>query len=156
MNSSGPAPSALHVAALFCLLGAGAHAQEIFKWTDASGKVHYGDRAAAPQASQALHVAAAPAVPPPTARPSALPQPDPKTKSVPVNPALVGAACKGLIDKIAAAPGGQGLQSLVREFSNACPGIAYQCVEYVSNPQNNQCNWIERKGNNVLSRDKYQ
>ncbi|WP_332878890.1 DUF4124 domain-containing protein [Massilia sp. S19_KUP03_FR1] len=157
MNMSHPATSAALIAVLFCLFRPGADAQEIYKWTDPNGKVHYGDRAAAPEASQKIHVTAAPVVLPPATQStvSALPQPDNKTRSVRVNPALVGSSCKGLIDKIAAVPVGQGWQALSREFNSACPGIAYECVEYVSNPQNNQCNWIERKDGNVLNRNKY-
>lgn len=159
MHTPHPATSALLAAVVFCLSGPGAHAQEIYKWTDANGKVHYGDRAAAPDASQKIHVAGAPAALPSPTQPAALalpqPQPDKKTKSVLVNSALLGSACKGLIDKIAAVPAGQGWQALSCEFSSACPGIAYECVEYVSSPQNNQCNWIERKDGNVLSRNKY-
>ena len=143
------ATSTLLAAVLFCLFHPGAQAQEIFKWTDANGKVNYGDRAAAPDASQKIHVAA-----PTATRPLLLP-PDPRQKSVPVDPARVGAACKGLIDKIGAVPSGQSWRALSRDFNSTCPGIAYECVEYVSNPQNNHCNWIERKGSNVLSRNTY-
>jgi hypothetical protein len=142
------------VAILICLFHPGVQAQAIYKWTDSNGKVHYGDRAAAPESSQAIHVAAAPAVLP-TPASTVLPQPDSRHKSVRFNPALVSAACKGLVDKIALVQAGQKWQALYDAFNSACPGIAYECVEYVSNPQNNQCNWVERKGRTVLHQYQY-
>ncbi|MBF6907436.1 DUF4124 domain-containing protein, partial [Acinetobacter baumannii] len=51
------APALLLTAfACSCLFRSGAQAQEIYKWTDANGKVHYGDRAAAPEHSKKIAV----------------------------------------------------------------------------------------------------
>ena len=162
MNQFYSAASVL-LAALLGPLHVSAHAQEMYKWTDANGTVHYGDRAAAPEGGKKMNIA----VPPPS-QPPAVPAPpsgtqprpppphlDAQSTSVPVGPARVGSECKGLIDKIAAVKRGQNWEALYREFDNACPGIAYECTEYRSNPQNNQCMWIERSGNNVLNRKSY-
>lgn len=148
----------------FGLFRSSADAQEIYKWTDANGTVHYGDRAAAPEISKKLKVTVAPPSQLPAVPASAassqrhlplLPHPDPQQKSVPVDPALVGPGCMGLIEKIAAVPAGSNWESLYRQFNSTCPGIGYECVEYRSSPQNNQCVWIARSGNRVLNRKEY-
>jgi hypothetical protein len=154
--------SAVLAAALSALFLPGADAQEIYKWKDANGKVHYGDRAAAPEASQKMHIAVTPPGEPrvvpasaPTARPNSPLPPDAQKKSVPVDPTRVGPECQGLADKIAAVPAGQNWQALSRQFNSACPGISYECVEYVSSPQNNRCTWVEKSGGTILNRKKY-
>lgn len=147
------------VAACFGLFCSSAHAQGLYKWTDANGKVHYGDSAAAPESSKKMHVTVtAPSKPAAVAASASSQRPPhraPQKKSVPADPALVGPQCKGLIEKIAAVPVGTSWESLYRQFDNACPGIAYECVEYQSTPQNNQCLWIKRSGSRVLNRNKY-
>ncbi len=164
MNRSSPRISALLLAALFCLIRTGAGAQEIHKWTDANGKVHYGDRAAAPDSSKKIKVSIPAPSQPPAVPASANSRPRPtlspprlnlQKKPVPVDPALVGPECRGLIEKIAAVPAGQSWEMLYRQFDQACPGIAYECVEYRSSPQNNQCTWVKRSGSRVLNRNRY-
>ena len=155
--------SAFLVAAVFSLFRSSPHAEEIYKWTDANGKVHYGDRSAAPDSSKKMNITVEPSSPPPAIPASAatlrspplLPHRDSPKKSVPVDPSRVGPACKGLIDKIAAVPAGKNWELLYRQFDSACPGIAYECAEYRSSPQNNQCIWIERSGSRVLNRNVY-
>jgi len=139
----------------------GAHAQDIYKWTDANGHVHYGDRAAAPGSSTQLRVEAAPSVPRPAAVPAdaavrrRTPAPGAQGAAEPVDPALVGTACKGLIDKIAAVRAGTNWEALYRQFDSACPGVAYDCVEYKSAPQNNRCTWVKRSNGRVLNTSRY-
>lgn len=146
---------------LFCF---SANAQEIYKWTDADGKTHYGDRAAAPENSKKIPVTMTAPSPPPTVpassanlqrRSPSMPQLDSQKTSVPVDPSRVGPACPGLIKQIAAVRAGQHWEALAQQFNNACPGIAYECVEYESNPQKNRCVWIERSGSRFLNRKKY-
>lgn len=152
----------LVVVTVFAPLHATVHAQEIFKWTDANGKVHYGDRSAATERSTKIKVTvAAPAysatasVPNLQQRSPLLSDANLPKRSVPVNPARVGPACRGLIEKIAAVPAGKNWEALYQQFDTACPGIAYECVEYESSPQKNQCTWLERSGTRVLNRKKY-
>ena len=148
--------TALIFAAVFGRIHPSAGAQEIYKWTDANGKVHYGDRAAAPPSSKKIHVQVTPPSQPPAVAASATgAQRRSPSLFVPVDPALVGPECKGLIDKIASVPAGKNWESLYRQFDSACPGIAYECVEYRSSPQNNRCMWVERSGSRVLNRRKY-
>jgi len=156
MACSGSVLSAMIVLALSAAGSLRVDAQDIYKWTDANGKVHYGDRAAAPDSSQKMHVSVTPpggAVVPPATVSS--PRPGAKGKSVPADPARVAPACKGLIDQIAAVPAGRNWEALYRQFDSACPSIAYECTEYESSPQNNRCTWVERSGSRVLSRNKY-
>ncbi len=151
------------LSAVFCLTSAAASAQEIFKWTDANGKVHYGDRAGAPESSKKILVPLASPNEPPASpaaagggqRRAPAPSPYAQKKSVPVAPAAVGPQCQGLVDKIAAVPAGKNWEQLFRQYESACPGIAYECVEYQSSPQKNQCTWIERVGGRVLNTKKY-
>jgi hypothetical protein len=156
MGRSGSLLSAMLVVAFSASGSSLAHDQDIYKWTDADGKVHYGDRAASPDQGKKLQVSVTPpggsVVPLPSA--SSL-RPGTKGKSVPVDPARVAPACKGLIDQIAAVPAGRNWETLYRQFDSVCPGIAYECTEYESSPQNNRCTWIERSGSRVLSRNKY-
>ena len=156
MNRSHSVISAVLAIAISSLFCSSARAQEIYKWTDANGKVHYGDRAAAPESSKKISVKAAPPAPPPAVpTPAAPSQPRAEVKSVPANPALVGPMCKGLIDKIAVVQAGQKWEALYREFDSACPGIAYECVDYQSSPQNNRCSWVIRTGGTVHKRKSY-
>jgi hypothetical protein len=169
MNRFNADTSVLLVAAAFSLLCSSAFAQEIYKWTDANGKVHYGDRSAAPESSQKMKLASEPPKPPPavsapnpeTSPRTYIPRPpivlpplpskfDMPKKGVPANPAQVGAACKGLIDKFSAAAPGKDTAALGQQFDSACPGIAYECTAYRSKPQNNQCIWVVRSGTSIL------
>ena len=151
---------ALLVAALSGLSSRNAGAQELFKWTDASGKVHYGDRAAAPEDSKRLNVPVAPAgTPSRPPLPVHAPLPargNAQKKSIPVDASRVGSSCQGLADNIAAGLSGKVSQSLVRQFNEACPGIAYECIEYRSRPQNNRCDWIEQTEGTIVNRKVYE
>ena len=164
MDRFHPLAAALLAAALFGVLHSGADAQEIYKWTDGNGKVHYGDRTAAPVSSTKLAIPAAPRRQPSVVPASAagaqrhsslMSHSASQRKSVPVNPALVAPACKQLIEKIAVVPAGTNWEALYRQFDSACPGIAYECVEYRSSPENNRCMWVERLGSRVLNRSRY-
>ena len=155
---------ALFLAILPGAFYAHADVQELYKWTDANGRLHYGDRAAAPESSRKIDVpAAAPRqaqlIPAPSSsaprRAVLPPTPDVRKKTMQVDPAGMGPACKGLIDKIAAVPAGVNWESLSRQFDSACPGIADDCVEYRSSPQNNRCVWVQRSGGRILNRREY-
>lgn len=152
--------AALLTAALSGLLSGNVGSQELFKWTDASGKVHYGDRAAAPEDSKRWNVPVAPAttpsLPPLSMHAPLLARGDAQKKSIPVDAARVGSSCKGLADKIAAGPSGKVSQSLVRQFNDTCRGIAYECVEYRVRPQNNRCGWIEQTEGTIVNRKVYE
>lgn len=156
MTRLGSVLSAILVFAFFASGSPHADAQDIYKWTDANGKVHYGDRAAAPDSGQKMYLSVTPPGGAVAPSPSVSRQRQAsREKSVPVTPERVAPACKGLIDQIAAVPAGRNWEALYRRFDSACPGIAYECTEYESSPQNNRCIWVERSGSRVLSRNRY-
>lgn len=164
MNRCSTVSGPIFVVAILSLSSSGIAAQEIYKWTDSNGKVHYGDRSGAPENSAKMNVTFTPpnslTTAPPSAagsvgRPPLQAQLEPPKKAVPVDPAVVAPECKGLIEKIAAVPVGKNWESLSRQFNQACPGIAYECVEYQSHPQNNRCIWIKRSGSNLLNTNRY-
>lgn len=140
-----------------------AHAEEIYKWKDANGMVHFGDRTSAPSGSEKLDVRA----PPPSELLSeqeggtlqeherrfgfpAAPDLGAGRRSVPVDPSRVGRRCKGLIDEIMKVRRGEEWKELAREFEQACPAIEYECDYFRARPESNRCTWVERTGRNVL------
>lgn len=158
------------LALLLTILCCAANAQEVYKWTDENGKVHFGDRSAAPADSKKITVKVQPPTAPPVAqgdqgKPKAMNNParaaparpgaEAAKESVPVDPAKVGPKCKGLVDQIANVKRGTPWESLARDFNDACPGIAYECVNYKAHPENNTCTWIERTGSNILHTKNY-
>lgn len=142
------------------------NAQEIYKWTDENGKVHFGDRSTAPADSKKISIKAPPPIEPPPvqskigkfkaenpqsgATPPAPPNFAATKKSIPVDPAKVGPKCQGLIDQIAKVKRGTPWTALAKEFNQACPGITWECINYQAHPENNTCTWVERTGNDIL------
>ena len=148
------------IAILLAMICCNVHAQELFKWTDADGKVHIGDRSTAPVNSKKMdiHVQQSSGEPADTARdPKLLPANarSPDTTSIPVAPSRVGARCKGLADEIANVKPGVAWGSLARDFNLTCPGIAYECIEFRAHPENNKCSWVERTGGNFVNKKSY-
>jgi hypothetical protein len=145
------------------------NADEVYKWKDAVGKIHYGDRKSAPSESQKLDIQVSPSsasndeqstrkkIEDKQARIPAVSAPglESKKKSVPVESYRVGPRCKGLIDQIAKVKRGENWESLSNDFERACPGIAYECNNYRTHPENNSCTWVERTGNSVLHTNEY-
>jgi hypothetical protein len=146
-----------------------AHATEVFKWTDANGQVHFGDRLSAPSNGKKIDVRPQPYSGGQTVQeaasrasesgsaPSRKSSPNrlSKSKSRPVDPSRVGPGCQELVDQIAKVKPGTNWQSLYQKFDATCPGIAYECNNYRSHPEDNQCAWIERKGGNVMQTNSY-
>ena len=132
-----------------------ANAAEVYKWTDENGQVHFGDRQSAPENGQKLDIKSQPQ----SGKPSqATPAPIqlPQGKSTPADPSQVRPGCQDLIDQIAKVKPGTNWQSLYQEFNATCPGIAYECNNYRTHPENNKCEWVKRTGNNVLHTNNYQ
>jgi hypothetical protein len=169
--------------ALFCVHQV--YAQEIYKWKDSNGKVHFGDRAKAPSESKKMDIQLRQApVPPPIstpekptkrsgeehARPIAphlvtpkhsptaplFPSPEADKKSIPVDPATVPPKCKTIIDEIENVPRGTPWTGLSKEFDRMCSGIAYECTTYQRAPENNKCGWVKRTGNTIIKKNIYQ
>jgi hypothetical protein len=147
-----------------------ATATEVYKWTDANGQVHFGDRLSAPSNGQKIDVKAQPANQAPAEQreslrtaPSSTPQsqqPFPnqasRSKSTPADPSKIGPGCQDLVEKISKVKPGVNWQSLYQKFNATCPGIAYECNTYRTHPENNKCLWIERKGSNVMQTNSYE
>ncbi len=150
-----------------------ANAAEVYKWTDANGQVHFGDRLSAPSNGKKIDVKTHPAKEVATTGPREFPramQPIspqfrlqkpspiqvPKGKSKPVDPSRIGAGCQDLIDQIAKVKPGVNWQSLSQKFDATCPGISYECNTYRTHPENNKCTWIERTGSNVMQTNNYE
>jgi hypothetical protein len=131
-----------------------ATAAEIYKWTDANGQVHFGDRQSAPETGQKIDVPVQQPQPGSVAAPPSIQLP--KGKSTPADPSQVRPGCQDLMDQIAKVKPGTNWQPLYRKFDAECPGIAYECNNYLTHPENNKCEWVKRTGNNVLHTNNYQ
>lgn len=150
--------SVLIVAALFALSAANAHAQELYKWSDASGNVHYGDRAAAPENGVPISVPVAPGRQPfPSARPApgnqvsaaSRSQSDAQIKPSPTDRVSMSVECTSLIAKIENTQDGANWKQLSRQFNETCPGIAYECQADRATAQNHRCGWIDKSAGTV-------
>jgi hypothetical protein len=142
-------------------------AQDVYKWKDENGKIHFGDRSTAPTSGQKTEVKVlAPATVPvkheeqakqnegvsnkttTTARPQ---HSDPSKDSRPVDPSRVGPRCQGIVDQIAKVKPGTPWVGLANEFSQSCPGLTYECINSKSHPETNKCTWVEKVGNTILN-----
>lgn len=150
--------SVLIVATLSGLSAANVYAQELYKWTDASGKVHYGDRAAAPENGVPIAVPVAPGRQPfPSQRPApgnqaSAPSRAPseaQIRSSPTDRVSMSVECTSLIAKLETTPGGANWKQLSRQFNETCPGIAYECQAERATPQNRRCGWIDKSAGTV-------
>lgn len=150
-------------------LSPAAQAADVYKWTDANGQVHFGDRMPGTTPGQKMDIKAppppapaaivqprvSPTVAPPRAagpagRVAPLLTPVQKEASVPADPSQVRPGCQALIDQIAKVKAGMNWQSLYQQFEATCPGIGYECNNHRSRPEKNQCVWVKRTGGNVL------
>jgi hypothetical protein len=143
---------------------------EVYKWIDESGKIHYGDKSAAPNGSEKLGIKESDVDSAQSLRSTQdhlndsrfrsatrIPGPTPPA-SMPaferveiINPNSVGTSCQTLIDKILAAQRKQvAWEGFAEQFIRKCPGIAYSCREYPKHPQKNTCQWIKSDGSSFL------
>lgn len=135
------------LAVLLALLCCHAGSQEVYKWTDKDGKVHFGDKKSAPMEAKKAEVkvqqpsgAAPPRVEPTPARPAF----ESPTAAPPTGAPKGNARCQQLADAIMKAGPGGAPAGLSKEFDLACPGIAYRCETYKRQPENNRCAWVTR------------
>ena len=131
---------------------------EVYKWTDKNGQVHFGDQAAAPNNSTKMDIKVAPAPVPATKAEQTLPS----GTSSPSSPQLTEAGsrridsskvkpgCYELISQISKTKRGTNWEALYDKFNSSCSGIAYECNYYKSRPEKDRCDWVERKGSNIL------
>lgn len=140
-------------------------AADVYKWTDANGRVHFGDRFSAPADGQKTDIKSSPAPAPVPVQPRATPTaPAPAARGpVPVAPGKsqpadaweVRPGCKELIDRVAAVPAGTNWEALSRQFDATCPGIAYECTRFRSRPENDKCEWVKRTSGNIMQTNSY-
>jgi hypothetical protein len=133
-----------------------ANADEVYKWTDANGQVHFGDRRSAPSNGQKVDVKSQPAPEQRRAQPAPAPSQSQQAQSKPADASQAPPGCQDLIDQISKVQPGTNWQSLYRQFNASCPGIAYVCNNYRTHPENNKCEWVRRTGNNILQTNNYE
>ena len=141
------------------------NAAEVYKWTDANGQVHFGDRMSAPSNGQKIDIKSQPApeqrTPPAQSQSAKLPPITPvpiqvpKGNSTPVDPSQVASGCQDLADQIAKVKPGTNWEPLSQRFNATCPGIAYECNNYKSHPEHSKCQWVKRTGNNMVQTNNY-
>lgn len=155
------------LAMLLTLICCQINAQEVYKWKDENGKIHYGDRAKAPATSKKAEIKVLAPATIPTRPESTSPKADlgnaktttvarpPKTDenrgSTPVDPSRVAPRCQGIVDEIAKVPPGTPWIGLAQEFGRTCPGLTYECITSKSRPETNKCNWVEKIGNTITN-----
>ncbi len=135
-------------------------AQEVYKWKDSEGKVHFGDRSKAPVTSQKLDIKVKdlpkPVPPSPESRTkTAASTPPTEKRTDGIDPDKIHPRCKVLVNEIANTPPGTPWIEQSKEFGQLCPGITWQCIEYKNAPEKNQCGWIKRTGSPILSTERY-
>jgi hypothetical protein len=109
-----------------------AHAQPIYKWTDQSGQVHYGDSDSSAKNSKQITIS----------------QPPATSQQPPNSPGAIEApkagnlqAClslaRSMVDNRNMTPSEIRAQS--KQLLGLCPGTAYECVTYLERPEGNSC-----------------
>lgn len=145
-------------------LCASASSQTIHKWTDESGRVHYGDRseAAKGKPTTKIDVPVSPPTPIPSTqppRPMAAGSPaaeevvqPPSTPQANLPKCLVMA--RAMADSKDLTPAD--IRARSKELLSLCPNIAYACVSYVSQPASNACEAVAyRPGGGIVSHRTY-
>jgi hypothetical protein len=118
---------------------AAALAQGVYKWKDASGKVHYGDQGQAPENSVAIKTLGTSA-------------PAPAADSSNLSSCLQMA--RSMADDRNPTPAGIRAQS--QQLLSLCPNTAYQCKSYTRQPERNSCDAVAMSpGGQILSHRTY-
>lgn len=155
----------------FALICSHGHAQELYKWKDADGKLHIGDRNAAPEGAQKMDIkvdarttpARPRSAPPspfdldlPRQSPPRMPADEPKHVSVPADRSKINPRCDVLMSKIVKLePGAPGYMTILKEFNALCPGITWECQEYERHPEKNSCSWVQQFDGRIQSSRTY-
>jgi hypothetical protein len=108
-----------YIPVLCLLLLNSAFAQGIYKWTDETGKVHYGDRVGVPQTGTKTAIKGS--------------EPPPESSNLQT---CLGMA-RVMADKKNSSPSEVRADS--KNLLNLCPGTAYECVTYLERPESNNC-----------------
>ena len=105
---------------LLALLAFSASAQEVYKWTDDQGVVHFSDSKPADQATQTVHIEAAPSSPTPATQATAPSAPDTSapTRKPPLNITMYSTADCGYCKRARRYFAARNLRYAERDISN--------------------------------------
>lgn len=122
----------LFACGLLCLLVTNAHAQPVYKWTDESGQVHYGDSDSQAKNSKQVSISQPPPI-------NKLPPSNPGANGVPKTGNLQAclSLARSMVDDRNMTPSEIRAQS--KQLLELCPGTAYECVTYLERPEGNSC-----------------
>jgi Domain of unknown function (DUF4124) len=151
-------------ACLLSCMALSVHAADVYKWTDANGKVHYGDRQHATPSAAEMKIE----VPPPPPPPLAASKPERKrvrrapaeTPSAPnaLPPSPTTLACESIALDWAQqrnlSP--QQNRDYIQKLQRQCPGMAFDCTSYTDDPASNRCRAMaETPGGNLMENRTY-
>lgn len=138
---------------------AGAGAGEIYKWTDAEGRIHFGDNAQAPDQSRKVELPPAQKSPPPWERwqgaggGPVMPKPPELKDDVPMRDQVqANPHCAELARKIVTGMAHEEpTQALSDDLMRMCAGITMRCRTYRLNPAKNRCVAIRRTDKYIIN-----
>lgn len=142
------------------------YAGEIYKWTDAQGRVHFGDQ----QQFEAVKPAKSVKVDMPqhqqkqytaeeiNARLKVLEDTrakihaeldKPETvleepQGIVADLSKINPQCESLAKKVMNTPTGQSFKHLANQMNNLCKGLTYECRQYRKHPKDNECHFTQR------------
>jgi hypothetical protein len=170
---------AMLIAVLLFLAAVQLNAGEVYKWKDADGRVHYGEREGAPVSGEKIEirdpatqrkVEANDSVKPLGSNPRMggirpnnkipnmnIPPSIAERPGEPVDLATVNPRCNEQAKKLAAmgpsmGSGGESRKPLIDEIKTLCPNVAYNCKVIISRPQENVCVAIKRSASEPVYR----
>lgn len=156
-------------AALVVLLGwfsLTIHAGEIYKWTDAQGRVHFGDQ----QQIEAVKPSKSVKIDMPIVKQKQLTAEEINTRikmvddmrakthaeldkpetmleqpqGIAADLSKINQQCETLAKKVMNTPAGQSFKHLADQMNNLCKGLTYECRQYRKHPKDNECHFIQR------------
>lgn len=132
-------------------------ADSIYKWTDSSGKVHYGDRNV--ESSNAVKIVVkAPEVPSSKADAVA---PESEGRSGDTGTAATSdmtnlqkclAMARTMVNKVNTSP--PEVRADSKNLLDLCPGTAYECVTYIERPESNNCKAVPMMPNGRITNNR--
>ena len=116
--------------AFLCLWAGATCGQTVYKWTDETGKVHYGDKDNSPQNSKQVTIRPpAQSASPPPAGASGAP--------VAGNLQTCLAMARTMVEVKNPTPAQ--IRADSKQLLGICPDTAYECVSYIERPEANNC-----------------
>lgn len=142
------------------------YAGEIYKWTDAEGRVHFGDQ----QQIEAVKPSKSVKIDMPIVKQKQLTAEEINTRlkmaedmrakldaeqndrvaelespqGVAVDISKINPQCETLAKRVMKTPTGQSFKHLADQMNNLCKGLTYECRQYRKHPKDNECHFIQR------------